>query len=385
MPPRVYLDNAATSWPKPDAVYAAVDHYQRELGAAAGRGVYREAIEVERLIEACRRRVAKLVNAARPEQIVFTQNGTDALNLALHGLLRPGDHVVTTTLEHNSVLRPLRALAERDVTATYVACDPCRGVDPDDIAAAITSQTKLIAINHVSNVTGVIQPVAEIGRLARDRGIKLLVDAAQSAGCLDLDLQQLGADLLAVPGHKGCYGPLGTGFLALAPGMEEILQPIRQGGTGTRSDEDVQPTSLPDRYEAGNLNVPGLVGLEAGLTFVAEQTPAAIHAREVALITRLIDQLVDVAGLELFAAPPERRAGLVSLRVANLDPREVAAILDATYGVQVRAGLHCAPRCHAALHTTPEGTARLSVGAFTTEAQIDLAAKALAEIAAEVA
>lgn len=383
---RIYLDNAATSWPKPPSVYTAVDHYQRELGAAAGRGVYAEAVETERLVASARQRLARLIHAETPTRIVITFNGTDALNLALHGLLRAGDHVVTTVAEHNSVLRPLRWLADhRKVSITYVGCNASGVVDPAEIEQAITPRTKLIAVVHASNVTGAVQPIAEIGRLARGRGIKFLVDAAQTVGHWPVDVRELQADLLAAPGHKGLLGPLGTGFLYLAPGMEALVEPTRQGGTGTRSDEDRQPTTLPDRYEAGNLNVPGLVGLEAGLAEIERRGLMAIQQHEAALTAQLLAGLRELPAWEVFGpADGAERVGVVSARLAGCDPRELAAILDSSHQIQTRAGIHCAPRMHTSLGTSPEGTLRLSVGLFTTAAEIEQTLAALAEIALEL-
>src|SRR4051794_6478479 len=252
---RIYLDNAATSWPKAEAVYGAVDHYQRQLGAPAGRSSYAEASDVERMIGSCRKKIATLIGATDPFRIVFTFNGTDSLNLALHGLLRPGDHVVTTVCEHNSVLRPLRFLAQRDITTTYVPCDGHGYIDADAIREAITSKTRLIALIHASNVTGAIQSAEAVGKIAADHGVFFVLDAAQSLGHVPIDVTSLGCHLLAAPGHKGLLGPLGTGVLYIAPSVEQQLLPLRQGGTGTKSDEDRQPDSLPDRYESGNLNV----------------------------------------------------------------------------------------------------------------------------------
>jgi cysteine desulfurase family protein len=377
------LDNAATSWPKPEAVYRAVDNYQRRLGAPAGRGAYAEAAETVRIVASCRQKIAELIGGADAKRIIFTQNGTDSLNLGLHGLLRPGDHVVTSVCEHNSVLRPLRFLAEhRDVSATYVGCDSQGYVDPGDIRRAITPKTRLIALVHASNVTGAIQPVEEVGKIAAQGRIPFLVDAAQSLGYVPVDVRQIGCQLLAAPGHKGLLGPLGTGLLYIAPGIEEHLLPLRQGGTGTRSDEDVQPTTLPDRYESGNLNVPGIVGMNAGVSDIAARGVASIeqHARELA--TRLLQGLADMRGLTLYG-PQEskRRLGVVSLNMAGYDPQELASLLDANWSIHTRAGLHCAPRMHAALGTAPSGTLRLSIGHFTTAAEIDAALAAIREIA----
>jgi cysteine desulfurase family protein len=382
-PPRIYLDNAATSWPKPDSVYRAVDDYQRRLGAPAGRGSYHEAAETERLVTSCRKRVAQLLGAADPRRIVFTLNGTDSLNLALHGCLRPGDHVVTTVCEHNSVLRPLRFLAEqRGVSTTYVPCDAAGVVDPEAIRRATTPQTRLVAIVHVSNVTGAIQPVEAVARIAAERGVLFLVDAAQSLGYIPVNVMSLGCDLLAAPGHKGLMGPLGTGLLYLSERAASEVLPLRQGGTGTRSDEDIQPTSLPDRYESGNLNVPGIVGLEAGVKYLAEIGIEKSQAQMQALTARLLADMAGIPGVTLYGpASPTQRAGVVSLNVAGNDPRELASLLDANWSIQTRAGIHCAPRMHQALGTSPAGTLRFSVGHFTTAEEMDAAIRAIREIA----
>jgi cysteine desulfurase family protein len=381
--PRIYLDNAATSWPKPEAVYRAVDDYQRRVGAPAGRSAYSEAAEAERLVISCRKKIADLINLGDSTRIVFTQNGTDSLNLALHGLLKAGDHVVTTVCEHNSVLRPLSFLAEQGVTTTYVPCDGQGYVDPDAVRQAITSKTRLIALIHASNVTGAIQPAEAVGRIANDHGIYFLLDAAQSLGYVCIDVAQLGCHLLAAPGHKGLMGPLGSGILYVAPGVEKHLQPVRQGGTGTKSDQDRQPEELPDRYESGNLTVPAIIGLEAGVSHVAQLGTALIEGQTRGLMQRLLTGLGGLPGIQLYGPlTGNNRVGVVSLNIAGFDPRELAAILDAQWHIQTRAGLHCAPRMHSALKTLPSGTLRLSLGHFTTQDQIDAAISALAELAA---
>lgn len=372
MEPRIYLDNAATSWPKPDAVYRAVDEYQRTSGAAAGRGVYRSAQAAERIVADCRRRLADLLGLNQPKQIIFTLNGTDSLNLAIHGLLRPGDHVVTSVCEHNSILRPLHALGHtKQIETTIVGCNEQGYIDPVAVRAALRPNTRLIALAHASNVTGAVQPLADVGQIAADHGALFLVDAAQSLVHLDASQKTLGWHLLAAPGHKGLLGPLGTGILALAPGIEEQLQPIRQGGTGSRSDDPEQPASLPDRYESGNLNVPGLAGLGAGLSWLSEQKSSFLLRHEQELAARLIDNLRGMPGVTLYGPPANSpRVGVVSFTVAGFDPQEVAAALDAAAGIEVRSGLHCAPRMHAALGTAPAGTVRVSFGPFNTEADL---------------
>src|SRR5262245_38291069 len=383
MRPRIYLDNSATSWPKPEAVYRAVDEYQRRLGAPAGRSSYAEAAETERLIGLCRKKLAQLLGASDPNRVVFTGNCTDSLNLALHGLLRPGDHVVTTVCEHNSVLRPLQFLREyHGVATTYVAADAQGYVDLLNVAGALTPRTKLIALVHASNVTGAVQPVEDVGRIAAENGIFYLVDAAQSLGYVPVDISRIGCHLLAAPGHKGLMGPLGTGLLYVAPGVEVDLVPQRQGGTGTRSDEDQQPGTLPDKYESGNLNVPGIVGLEAGVSHVLATGVTGTQRQLSELTARLLAGLRKLSGVTLYG--PEagaKRVAVISLNTSGYDPQELAALLDANWSIQSRAGLHCAPRMHSALGTLPAGTLRLSLGHFTTDADVDAAIAALSEVA----
>jgi cysteine desulfurase/selenocysteine lyase len=382
-PPRIYLDNAATSWPKPERVYRAIDDYQRRLGAPAGRGTYAEASETERMVSSCRQRISRLVGGPEPSRVIFTHNGTDSLNLVLHGVLRPGDHVVTSVCEHNSVLRPLRFLAEhRGVETTYVPCDGAGQVDPNEFRQALRPSTRLFALVHGSNVTGALQPVAEVGQIAAEHGLLYLVDAAQTLGYWPVDVKQMGCHYLAVPGHKGLLGPLGTGMLYVAPGGEQQLLPQRQGGTGTRSDEDVQPSSLPDRYESGNLNAMGIVGLEAGLAHLAESDLNQETARLAELTTRLIEGVAGLSSVTVFGPPAAApRLPVVSLNVGDFAPQELAALLDAQWSIQTRAGIHCAPRMHAALGTAPQGTLRLSLGHFTTSDQVSAAIAAIADVA----
>ncbi|QDU30522.1 putative cysteine desulfurase [Anatilimnocola aggregata] len=380
--PRIYLDNAATSWPKPPGVYQAVDDYQRNNGAAAGRGVHRSAQAAERIVSQCRKRIADLLGAQSPEQIVFTLNGTDSLNLALHGVLKTGDHVVTSVCEHNSGLRPLRHLADtQGITFDTVGCDREGFINPAEVRSAIRPHTRLIALTHASNVTGAIQPLAEVGEIAAEKHVLFLVDAAQSLGHFGVSAGKLGCHLLAAPGHKGLLGPLGTGFLYLAPGMQDELSAVRQGGTGTRSDDDHQPESLPDKYESGNLNVPGIAGLSAGLAWLTEAGIDKIAGHERDLTQQLLSQLSELPPVTIYGPRSvERRVGVVSFNVAGFDPQEVAAGLDAVAGIEVRSGLHCAPRMHQALGTSPAGTVRASIGPFTTGDDIDSLVAALREL-----
>ena len=384
-PTRVYLDNAATSWPKPEAVYVAVQRALRELGAPAGRSAYQQASEVERLVSETRRRLAVLLGVEESHRVIFTSNGTDSLNLALHGLLRAGDHVVTTVAEHNSVLRPLHFLESRGtLQVTRVACDGRGVVDSAQIEAAIRKNTSLIVVTHVSNVTGAIQPAGEIGRVAQQHGITYLVDGAQSLGHLPLSVSELNCNLLAAPAHKGLLGPLGLGILYVGPGIEQQLSPLKQGGTGTHSETDEQPDSLPDKYECGNHNVPAILGLNAALEFLQERGPGELRRHERSMTARLLDGLAAVSGVQLYGpAAIDDQVGVVSFNLEGYDPREVASMLDATFRIQARSGLHCAPRMHQHLGTaTKGGTVRLSMGAFTTVEEIELTVEAIGEFAA---
>lgn len=383
---RIYLDNAATSWPKPETVYDAVTHYLRHIGASAGRSAYREAVDAERIVDDTRRHVARLVGAADANSIIFTSNGTDGLNLALYGVLRPGDHVVTSVVEHNSMLRPLAELRKRqNVDVSYIRTDGSGLIEPDDIRAAIRPNTRLIALAHASNVTGAILPLAEVGLIAREHGVLSLVDAAQTLGHLPVDVARLHVDLLAGSGHKGLLGPLGTGILYIRPGVENDLASLRQGGTGTQSDEELQPDRPPEKYEVGNLNVPALAGLRAGAEYLNKQGIKARRQHELRVTDHLLGQLGQVDGVTLFGPrQAEQRVAVLSLNVAGSSPQEVATLLDCTYRIQVRAGLHCAPRMHRCLGTFDTGgTVRLSWGAFTTDEQIAAAVEAIREIAAQ--
>ncbi len=381
---RVYLDNAATSWPKPDAVYAAVEDAMRRLGTAAGRSPYVEATEATRSVEATRRACAHLLGILEPERLIFTTGGTSALNLAIHGILRSGDHVITTVVEHNSVLRPLTAWRDRgDITLTHVPCDEAGRIDPDDVRRAIGSETRLIVLSHASNVTGAIQPVAQVAALAREHGVRTLVDAAQTAGHLPINVTQLGIDLLATSGHKGLLGPLGTGLLYICPGLEKLIHATEQGGTGTHSDEDRQPTTMPDKYESGNLNVPAILGLGAAAQYLSGGGLSGWRQQSEAHSARLRAGLEEIPGVRLFG--PRQSAdsvALVSLTLEGYDPQEVAAVLDSAFRVQVRPGLHCAPLMHRALGTCERGGAvRMSLGHFTTVDEIEAVLAAMRELA----
>jgi cysteine desulfurase family protein len=384
-PRRIYLDNAATSWPKPEEVYRAVERYHRELGAPAGRSGYAEAAQVSQAVADARLQVARLFGVDDPARVIFTFNGSDSLNLAIHGLLAEGDHIVTSVIEHNSVLRPLAHWEDCGrISVTRVACDRWGVIDPDMVKAALRPDTKLVAISHASNVTGAVQPIAEISRIAHAAGTLVLCDCAQTAGHMPLDMGAVGVDLLATSGHKGLLGPLGTGVLALAPNVAARLRSFRQGGTGTNSEQARQPEELPYKYEAGNLNVPGILGLGAGVQFLQARGVDNLQAHGTMLAARLLDGFREIPGLRVLGPPDAAaRVPLVSIVVEGYDPQEMALGLDAAYRIQVRSGLHCAPLMHESLGTHRlGGTVRFSLAVFNTEAEIDEAVRAVAEIAA---
>ena len=377
----IYLDNAATSWPKPETVPAAMERFLREHGASPGRSGHRLSIEAGRDVYDARERVARLVGLDDPLAVVFTKNATEALNLALLGLLLPGDHVITSTMEHNSILRPLRFLEGRGVAVTRVPCAGDGTLDPDDVARSITAQTKLIVLGHASNVVGTLCPIAEIGRLAEERGLLFCVDAAQSAGVCPIDLGAMRVDLLAFTGHKALYGPQGTGGLCIGERARGRLCPLMYGGTGSASDSDVHPEFLPDRFEAGTLNAVGLAGLAAGVSFVESRGLAAIRAREQSLTAQLIGGLQEIPQIHVLGPrDPERQTAIVSFNVEGWSCSEVAVALEERAGVCCRAGLHCAPLAHRQLGTFPEGTVRFSLGLFNEAGEITTVLDALREI-----
>jgi len=385
------MDNAATSFPKPQSVLAAMTRYASEIGASAGRGAYAEAVESGGVIMQCRERLNLLFNGEDPNHFIFTLNCTDALNLAIKGLVNGGReklHAICTHIDHNSILRPLNALADAGlIDQTRVDVDPKTGlVDPNDIRRAIRPSTKFIAITHASNVTGTIQPIREIGNIARERQVLLIVDAAQSAAHVPIDVQADCIDLLAAPGHKGLLGPLGTGFLYIRPGIEKGLSPLREGGTGSFSEDDRQPDFLPDKYESGSHNAIGLAGLGEGVQWVLDRGIDNIRAHELDLIRTFIDGVSDIDGLEYFGPQGVRdRLGVFSIRVAGFTPTQLAAALENDYGILTRPGLHCAPLIHAALGTTAcGGTTRLSFGPFLSKQDVKFATDALADVAIRV-
>jgi len=376
-----YLDNAATSWPKPESVYQTMDEFLRKKGGNPGRGSHSMAVAARETVEETRLLIARFINASEVERVIFTLNCTEALNLGLKGLLRPGDHVITSCIGHNSVVRPLRKLEQQGVKITRLPPCPETGVmSLHDIEEAITQETKLVVVTHASNVTGTIQPIEEYAVVARKYDLIFMVDAAQTAGKYPIDVQASNIDLLAFSGHKGLFGPPGTGVLYV--GNRVGLDPLREGGTGSYSEQEEQPYLLPDRYESGTINSVGISGLGAGLRYIFSEGLERISAHGQYLIDRLIEGLANVPKVRLYGAKDRsKQAPIVSLNIEGYEPGEVGAILDQAFDVKVRAGLHCAPGAHRTLGTFPLGTVRLSPGYFNTKEEIDLTVHALEKIA----
>ena len=400
--PRLYMDNAATSFPKPKAVHEAMMHFATKLGASPGRGAYAEAREAGRLMNQCRTRLCELIGAdvQKPEQMIFTLNTTDGLNMSIRGIAgyaiannkgSEKPHIITTWLDHNSVLRPFNALAQNnDIEQTRIECDPQTGlVDPADIQKAIRPSTCLIAVVHGSNVTGTVQPITEIGKIAREHEITFLVDAAQTIGHMPVDVVESNIDLLAFPGHKGLLGPLGTGGLYIRPGIEKIMLTTKEGGTGSVSEQDTQPDFMPDRFEPGSHNAIGIIGLSEGVQYILDKGIDPIWEHEQQLMRIMIEGLCeygDMPGMNWYGPQGvKNRCGVFSVRVAGYDqPQTLSDALESRYGILTRSGIHCAPLAHQTFGThNLGGMTRFSFGPFLTSQDVKYASDALGQICLE--
>lgn len=377
----IYLDNAATTFPKPECVYEAMDKFLREKGANPGRAGHRMSVEAEQEIEKARFTVAGFLGVKSPERLVFTFNATDALNMGIKGLLCKGDHVITSRLEHNSVSRPLSGLEKQGaITVTRVENSDDGFISPDDIRKAVRSNTKLIVCTHSSNVLGTIQPIREIGEVARERDIVFMVDAAQTVGVCDIDVEEQHIDMLAFTGHKGPFGPTGSGGLYVGKNVK--LRAWREGGTGFEPESISQPDTLPFQLESGTPNSVGIVGLRTGIEFCIKEGIETIRQHERKLALRLVSALESDDRFGIYGNVDEdRKVGIVSINIKGLKSGEVGAILDNTFNIAVRPGLHCAPYTHQRIETFPEGTIRLSPGYFNTMEEIEETVSGLKKIA----
>ena len=380
----IYFDNAATSWPKPPETIAAMQNYLQNIGGSPGRSGHSLSIEAARIIFAAREKLAELFNIPDPLRIVLTKNATEALNIAIFGLLKPGDHVITSGMEHNSVMRPLRLMEARGIRITVIPCDKTGLLDPAQIAGAIEKNTKAIFITHASNVTGTVLPVADIGPIARDHDLVLCVDAAQTAGSYPIDVLDMNIDLLAFTGHKSLLGPSGTGGLYIREGLEKNITPLCVGGTGSRSEMEAQPDFMPDRYEAGTPNTAGFAGLRAGVEFVLSRGLDEIKSKEENLTKVFIEGIGNLPGITLYGQTSvDQRIPVVSFNIDGMDPAAVAWEIDERFKIMSRSGLQCAPAAHKTIGTYPVGTVRFSFSYFNTEEQVIQSIKALEQISRE--
>lgn len=379
----IYLDNGATSFPKPEEVYRFMDSFYRRYGVNPGRSGYDLCIESGDLVEETRRLLAGFFGGKDPNRLVFGYNATDALNLAIFGLLSPGDHAVTTHAEHNSSLRPLWHLEQQGVAVDWVDFDRHGYIDPDEVIARLRPNTRAVVINHGSNVIGTVQPVAPIGAACRARGIPLVLDVSQTAGMIPLDMEELGAGVICFTGHKSLQGPMGIGGMVVHESVE--LRQTRAGGTGVRSAQRHHLEEYPYRMEYGTPNLPGIAGLNAGVKWVLARGVAAIHRHEMALWRQLRDGLRAIEGVTLYCADDiadRERISVLSFNVAGLDAGDVGTMLDVDHGIACRTGLHCAPMVHEHLGTDKiHGSVRFGVGPLNTVEQIEVAVRAVGEIA----
>lgn len=375
----IYLDNAATTYPKPEVVYEAVINQMRGAGANPGRSGHKMAIEAGRQIFIARENVSKLFNIDNPMQVIFTANATESLNLAIKGTLKSGDHVITTSMEHNSVLRPIKSLEKLGIENTILQCDDTGYIKAEEFKRAIKSNTKLIVMTHASNVTGTLLPIEEVGKIAKEAGVYFLVDAAQTAGVYDIDVKKLNIDLLALPGHKGLMGPQGVGLLYIREDLE--VMHFKEGGTGSKSEELIQPEMLPDRYESGTPNGPGIAGLAKGIEYILEVGIEKIRQHEAFLTQYFIGELQKIDSVKVYGPmDAEKQASVVSINIKDEDSSEIAYILDKVFNIAVRPGLHCAPYAHKTIGTFEQGTVRFSIGYFNKKEDIDEAIEAIKQI-----
>ncbi|OGL40349.1 MAG: cysteine desulfurase [Candidatus Schekmanbacteria bacterium RIFCSPHIGHO2_02_FULL_38_11] len=376
----IYLDNAATSFPKPPQVYEAVDHAMRNIGGSPGRGSHRMAVESARMIFETREDVAKFFNFPDSSRVIFTSNATDSLNLGLKGLLSPGNHVITSYIEHNSVTRPLKSLKKNGIEVTKVKTSSEGFVDPEDIKKAFKKNTKLVVINHASNVLGSINPVEEIGSICKKKGIKLLVDAAQTAGTIPVDIIKGNIDIFACSGHKSLFGIQGTGILIV--GEEINLNSLKEGGTGSFSDDESQPEFFPDKLESGTLNTPGIASIKAGIDFINKTGIENIRKHKLGLTEQFLSGLSETKGILFYGTGDfSKKIPVLSFNIEGMQPGCIEKRLDEDFYIISRAGLHCSPDSHKTAGTYPDGAIRISPGFFNTFEDIDLTIDAIRKIA----
>lgn len=379
----IYLDNAATSWPKPAGMLSEMIRFQESVGANPGRSGHRLSVEAARIVYDTREKIAEMFGLSDPMRVVFANNATASINLAFSGILKSGDHVITSSMEHNSVMRPLRYMENNGIELTVVKCDKEGLFDVSEMEKSIKNNTRLVVVNHGSNVCGSFAPIADIGAITGEREILFMIDAAQTAGCVSIDMNEDSIDLVAFTGHKALMGPQGTGGLAIGERVDiKSLNPLIRGGTGSKSESEEHPLFLPDKYESGTPNTIGIAGLGAGLDFIRSVGVERIREHELLLTERLIAGLSSLEGVVVYGPKStQKRNANVSFNINKMPPSDVGFALDERYSILCRVGLHCAPSAHDTIGTFPTGTVRLSIGFFNKEQDVDAAVEAVGEIA----
>ena len=375
----IYFDNAATSFPKPPSVILAMNNFMNNVGANPGRSGHRLSIEAGRIVNDARDSIAEIFNVQDPMRVIFGINATDGLNLGIRGILKKGDHVITSSMEHNSVMRPLRELEKNGLELKVLQCSEEGFLKPEKIKNEIKKNTKLIVINHASNVVGTILPIREIGKIARENEILFMIDSAQTGGCLNIDMEADFIDLLAFTGHKSLLGPQGTGGLIIGEYVNlKEFRAQKAGGTGSKSEFEEQPQFIPDKYESGTMNTVGLAGLNSGVEFVLKETIEKIHNYEMKITKHFIDGVKEIEGITLYGCLDEKKqTSTISFNINGMSQSEACFILDEEYDIMSRVGLHCAPSAHKTIGTFPDGTIRFGLGYFTKIEEIDFALEVL--------
>lgn len=374
----IYLDNASTTFPKAPTVATAMSDYITNRGININRGSYALAYDVEDIIYTTRQRLHPLFNGHDPAHVIFTQNVTMSLNMVIKGLLKAGDHVLVSSMEHNAVMRPLTQLLDKGITFDTIPCDSTGSIQMDSIEPLIRPNTVALIINHASNVCGTIQPLESIGPICKAHNLQFIVDAAQTAGVIPIDVKACHIDALCFTGHKGLLGPQGIGGIILTKEMAQNLTPLIAGGTGSFSHLETMPTHMPDAFESGTLNLPGIIGLNEGLAYIESQGMENIHNHELALTQAFLEGLQSIDGINIVGKQNiQDRTAVVSITIDGMDPANIAYELESTYHIMTRVGLHCAPRAHQTLRTYPEGTVRFSFGYANTLKDVEAALLAL--------
>ncbi len=376
---KIYLDNASTSFPKPKCVIDAISNYMTEIGCNPGRGAYEQSLDSGRMVYEARKLINDLFNGPSPNNVVFTKNITESLNIAMKGLFKTNWHIITTSMEHNSVMRPLRNLQDKlNITVDIAECNKYGVLDVKTVESLINDNTKAIVMTHCSNLTGTIMPIMEIGKLCREKGLFFIVDTAQTAGIIDIDFDKMGLDILTFTGHKGLLGPQGIGGFIISDRANKITDTFIEGGTGSESHLETQPNFLPDKFESGTLNTPGIAGLKASIEFIKNVGISNIRQHEKNLTSLFLEGLHRINNIEVYGpCDAELKTGTVPININGMDPGEVSYILDNEYKIMTRSGIHCAPSAHRTIGIYPKGAVRFSIGYFNTLEDIDKALYAL--------